>query len=89
MKKLKALEILTKLNKAQHWKDYYPSRLNCNEAIEELKELNNRSCYSCNYFTGKVCYLHEGWNDEVGVVHPIMEKDDCCNKWEDKNKDLK
>ena len=38
---MKAIDILTKLNKAQYWEDYYPSRLNCNEAIEELEAIKN------------------------------------------------
>lgn len=38
---MKAIDILTKLNKAQHWEDYYPSRHDCNEAIKELEELQN------------------------------------------------
>ena len=59
-----------------------------NDLIDKIyNDLNNRTCENCNYFTGKVCYLHEGWNEDVGVVHPIMEKDDGCNKWEDKNKE--
>lgn len=56
-------------------------------ALKVVRSFEARTCENCNYFTGKVCYLHEGWNEDVGVVHPIMEKDDCCNKWEDKNKE--
>lgn len=43
---MKAIDILTKLNKAQHWEDYYPSRHNCNEAIKELEELQINIKYS-------------------------------------------
>lgn len=50
---LKAIEILKKLNKAEHWEDYYPSKYQCNEAIEELEELikkdkikNCEECYN-------------------------------------------
>ena len=38
---MKAIVILTKLNNAQYWEDYYPSRLNCNEAIEELEAIKS------------------------------------------------
>lgn len=38
---MKAIDILTKLNKTQHWEYYYHSRHNCNEAIKELEELQN------------------------------------------------
>lgn len=55
------------------------------EAINELEEFNNRSCGSCNYYTGTVCYYHEGWCDEIGVVHPTMENNDCCNRYEKKD----
>lgn len=34
---MKAIEILNKLNKAEHWEDYYPSKLQCNEAIAEFE----------------------------------------------------
>ena len=35
---MKAIEILNKLVKAEHWEDYYPSKNQCKEAIKELSE---------------------------------------------------
>lgn len=78
---MKALEILKKniIIKISVEPNYL------SEAIKELEELNNRSCESCNYYTGTVCYYHEGWCDEIGVVHPTMEKNDYCNRYEKKD----
>ena len=36
---MKVIVILNKLMKAENWDDYYPSRNQCNEAIEELEFL--------------------------------------------------
>ena len=36
---MKAIEILNKLVKAEHWEDYYPSKNQCKEAIKELEKL--------------------------------------------------
>mgnify|MGYP003587050504 CR=1 FL=1 len=46
---LEAILILDKLNKAEHWEDYYPSKVACNSAIQELKELEGKSCRNCKY----------------------------------------
>ena len=35
---MKAIEILDKLMRAENWDDYYPSKNQCNEAIEELEK---------------------------------------------------
>ena len=40
---MKAIVILNKLMKAENWDDYYPSRNQCNEAIEELEDLQNEN----------------------------------------------
>ena len=40
---MKAIVILNKLMKAENWDDYYPSRNQCNEAIEELENLQNEN----------------------------------------------
>ena len=45
---LEAILILDKLNKAEHWEDYYPSKVACNSAIQELKELEDKSCNNCS-----------------------------------------
>ena len=36
---MEAIEILNKLVKAEHWEDYYPSKNQCKEAIEEIERL--------------------------------------------------
>ena len=36
---MKAIEILNKLIKAEHWEDYYPSKNDCNDAIKELENI--------------------------------------------------
>ena len=40
---MKAIVILNKLMKAENWDDYYPSRNQCNEAMEELEKLQNEN----------------------------------------------
>ena len=86
---VKALEILNKLNKAEHWEDYYPSKLQCNEAIEELEKLNSRSCERCKYsfdiFTGiDDSLLGEDFICTKLEVDKVFNKDFYCSEWESK-----
>ena len=60
---MKALEILNRLKKAKTWEEYYPSNNNCNEAIKELEELENRSCSNCNNFQ---------------IFNSKVVRDSCC-----------
>ena len=56
---MKALEILKKINKAEYWEVYYPSRIDCNEAIKELEELQsniNASIEEIEYALAKPDY---------------------------------
>ena len=36
---MKAIEILDKLMRAENWDDYYPSKNQCKDAIEEIERL--------------------------------------------------
>lgn len=62
---------------------YAPEDEDINEAIEEIKELENRSCINCKHYKQsshqiyKTCFLIKtnGFNLESNV-------DFCCNKWE-------
>ena len=40
---MKVIAILNKLMKAENWDDYYPSRNQCNEEMEELEALQNEN----------------------------------------------
>ena len=86
---MKAIEILNKLNKAEHWEDCYPSKLQCNEAIEELEKLNSRSCERCKYsfdiFTGiDDSLLGEDFICTKLEVDKVFNKDFYCSEWESK-----
>lgn len=65
---MKALEILKKLNKAEHWEDYYPSRIDCNEAIKELEDLQsniNTSIEEIEYALAKPDYANVYLNNAL------------------------
>lgn len=70
------------IDKNNKWFNYDLQLLGLIEKIYD--DFESRTCENCHYYTGKVCYYHEGWNDEVGVVHPSMDKDDGCLKFERK-----
>ena len=46
---MKAIEILNKLIKAEHWEDYYPSKNDCNDAIKEIERLKEYKKLLYNY----------------------------------------
>lgn len=71
---LKAIEILKKLNKAEHWEDYYPSKYQCNEAIAELESLESQDRLAelekviLDYYLGKGYQVGVGhWNFNVEI----------------------
>ena len=75
---LEAILILNKLNKAEHWEDYYPSKLACNSAIQELKELEGKSCRNCKYCP-EDCDEDGEWYCEHR--YKSIELDFSCKEW--------
>lgn len=60
-------------------------KCNSDFVIDKIYDyFESKTCENCNYYTGTICYYHEGWNDDVGVVHPNMNKNDGCIKFERK-----
>ena len=58
------------------------------DLIEELEELENRSCENCKYWFYKTLETNiETCN--FGLISHDYESDSfCCNKWEAKNENL-
>lgn len=57
------------------------------DLIEELEDLENRSCDNCKHYkfypTTKVMFCNNE-NTKIGFRQCDTEKDFCCNKWENK-----
>ena len=81
---MKAIEILNKLIKAEHWEDYYPSKNDCNDAIKELEVLKNRSCDTCKYGHPYSDEYIECSNSKTDTEGLEFEKDFYCKNWQSK-----
>ena len=84
---MKALEILYTLissgnNDVFANKNTYEKLTSIAEAIEELEDLENRSCDNCKYWFYKTLETNiETCN--FGLISHDYESDSfCCNKWE-------
>lgn len=54
----------------------------CKFIVNKIYDVfESKTCSNCTYYTGTVCYFHEGWHDAVGVVHPTMRPTDGCNNF--------
>ncbi|QNM87321.1 hypothetical protein [Aliarcobacter cryaerophilus] len=76
----KALDYLYRMKEANEEMGY--EAVNINEAIEELEELQNRSCKNCKYATldsSRYLPIHKCSTGCNGIDY-----DFCCNRWESK-----
>ncbi len=88
---LKAIEILKTLKEAKTFVDYGVifdgnAKARLSEAIEELEDLNSRSCKNCNdaiySFDNLEC------RKEYSITYGRnVSKNFCCNKWNLKQND--
>ena len=84
---MKALNLL----KSQKERKTFNSQ-ELDNAIKELEDLQNRSCYSCKYILdteteGNFCEYNDRCSDEGISIDYVRDiKDFCCNRWEIKDK---
>lgn len=86
---MKAQEILTKLNEAQYWEDYYPSRLNCNEAIEELEVFISNYQSIKSRLDNTVTTMATIRNDNISLVKILDKMSKEINDLKKENQYLK
>lgn len=81
---MKALEILKKYQDEIQMS--IPNEIDIDEAIEELEELQNRTCKNCKYVfsdTLEFIYCSSPKSPLSSCVFPI-HPNFSCNKWEEK-----
>lgn len=79
---MKALEILKNNENARKFVE--PNYLN--NAIKELKEMQNRSCGNCKYFTSSP-NTNKYDCCEKGIADTSISF--CCNKWEVRDESIR